>query len=62
MEYLDKHLQTYVILKSESDDQKQNPIIQDFLEFNKEKSAVMLKNGYQIERVKELQVNVFGSL
>ncbi|KAL4468608.1 hypothetical protein ABPG74_005111 [Tetrahymena malaccensis] len=62
VDYLNKHLQSYVTLRKESDDAKQNPQIKDFLEYNTQKQAVMLKEGYIIDRVKELQVNVFGSL
>ncbi|KAL4468607.1 hypothetical protein ABPG74_005110 [Tetrahymena malaccensis] len=62
VDYLNKHLQSYVTLRKESDDVKQNPQIKDFLEYNTQKQAVMLKQGYIIDRVKELQVNVFGSL
>ncbi|KAL4504011.1 hypothetical protein ABPG72_022641 [Tetrahymena utriculariae] len=62
VDYLNKHLQSYVTLRKESDDAKQNPQTKEFLEYCSQNQAVMLKQGYIIDRVKELQVNVFGSL
>ncbi|EAR90509.2 DNA-directed RNA polymerase, omega subunit family protein (macronuclear) [Tetrahymena thermophila SB210] len=61
-EYLNRNLQRYVTLKKESDDAKSNPQIKDFLEYNSEKQAIMLNQGYIIDRVKELKANVLVSL
>ncbi|KAL4442566.1 hypothetical protein ABPG74_006968 [Tetrahymena malaccensis] len=61
-EYFNQNLQNFVVLKKTDIQEIKENDDKSLLKYDEQKNAIVLKEQYKIEKVKELSVNVFGFL